>query len=78
MAGQVGIADHVTIGDGVQIGASSKVPNDVPAGEKLLGTPAMPVSEARRMLVSMPKLPDLIKDMREVKKRLGMDLKEAG
>ncbi|MFQ3591797.1 MAG: UDP-3-O-(3-hydroxymyristoyl)glucosamine N-acyltransferase [Gemmataceae bacterium] len=78
MAGQVGVADHVTIGDGVQIAASSKVPNDVPAGEKLLGTPAMPVSEARRMLVSLPKLPELIKDMREVKKRLGMHLKEAG
>ena len=78
LAGQVGVADHVTIGDEVQIAASSKVPNDVPAGQKLLGTPALPVNEARRILVSMPKLPDLIKDMREVKKRLGMNLKEAG
>lgn len=78
LAGQVGVADHVNLGDGVQVGASSKVPSDVPAGETILGTPAMPVREARRMLVSMPKLPDLIKDVRDIKKRLGMPLKEAG
>jgi hypothetical protein len=36
------------------------------------------VREAKRILVSMPKLPDLLKDVREIKKRLGMPLKEAG
>jgi UDP-3-O-[3-hydroxymyristoyl] glucosamine N-acyltransferase len=78
MAGQVGVADHVDIGDRVQIGASSKVPSDIAAGEVVLGTPALPVREAKRILVSMPKVPDLLKDVREIKKRLGMPLKEAG
>jgi UDP-3-O-[3-hydroxymyristoyl] glucosamine N-acyltransferase len=48
LGGQVGIADHLTIGEGAQIGASSGVMHDVPAGAKWLGTPAKPAREQLR------------------------------
>jgi UDP-3-O-[3-hydroxymyristoyl] glucosamine N-acyltransferase len=76
MAGQVGIADHVRIGDGAVIGAGSGVPSDVSAGARVFGYPARPEAEARRIVASLPILPELRKDMRRVKEKLGM--KEAG
>ena len=39
MAGQSGVIDHITVGEGAQIGAACSVFNDVPPGEKWLGTP---------------------------------------
>ena len=42
MAGQVGISDHVHIGDRALIGAKSGVPSDVPAGFRMFGYPARP------------------------------------
>jgi UDP-3-O-[3-hydroxymyristoyl] glucosamine N-acyltransferase len=42
LAGQVGVADHIAIGEGAVIGAQSGVFSDVPAGEKQFGYPAMP------------------------------------
>jgi UDP-3-O-[3-hydroxymyristoyl] glucosamine N-acyltransferase len=42
LGGQVGIADHLIIGDGAMIGAKSGVVSNVPAGEKWFGYPALP------------------------------------
>jgi UDP-3-O-[3-hydroxymyristoyl] glucosamine N-acyltransferase len=42
LGGQVGIADHLVIGDGAMIGAKSGVVSNVPAGEKWFGYPALP------------------------------------
>jgi UDP-3-O-[3-hydroxymyristoyl] glucosamine N-acyltransferase len=77
LAGQVGISDHVHIGDGAMVGAGSGVPSDVPAGEKVLGYPAWPEKTTKRILLSMQALPDLVRDMRKVKRQLGLDEKEA-
>jgi UDP-3-O-[3-hydroxymyristoyl] glucosamine N-acyltransferase len=41
MGGQVGIADHVTIGDGARIAAKSGVIGDVAPGETVAGYPAV-------------------------------------
>ncbi|MBY0232576.1 MAG: UDP-3-O-(3-hydroxymyristoyl)glucosamine N-acyltransferase [Gemmataceae bacterium] len=71
MAGQVGIADHVDIGAGAVVGAQSGVAGDVPAGQKYLGYPAMPEKEARRVMVGLAKLPELLKDVRRLKAQLG-------
>ena len=40
-----GISGHINIGDGVQIGARGGVIQDLKAGEKVSGYPAMPVSD---------------------------------
>lgn len=71
LAGQVGVADHVTIGDGVQVGAQSGIPSDVPPGIQVLGSPALPISEARRVYISIARLPELVKTVRRLKRRLG-------
>ncbi len=44
VGGQVGLAGHLKVGNGVQIAAQSGVMRDVPAGEKIGGTPAQPMT----------------------------------
>jgi UDP-3-O-[3-hydroxymyristoyl] glucosamine N-acyltransferase len=72
MAGQVGVADHVTIHDRAVIGARSGVPSDVAAGQRMLGYPCWPEREAKRIMISMPSLPNLCRDVRQIKQKLGM------
>jgi UDP-3-O-[3-hydroxymyristoyl] glucosamine N-acyltransferase len=70
MGGQVGINDHVSIGDGAVLAAQSGVAQDVPAGERLAGTPAQPLAQARRMWVAQTQLPDLVRQVRALERRL--------
>jgi len=72
VAGQVGIVDHVHVGDRAIIGAGSGVPQDVPAGECVLGAPARPAREQKRILLTLDKLPEMRRDLERVKKHLGM------
>jgi UDP-3-O-[3-hydroxymyristoyl] glucosamine N-acyltransferase len=72
MAGQVGVADHIHFGDQCQVGAKSGVMRDVPAGERVLGAPARPEGEEKRILLSMERLPTLFRDVRRIKRQLGI------
>jgi UDP-3-O-[3-hydroxymyristoyl] glucosamine N-acyltransferase len=72
MAGQVGVADHITIGPRVVVAAQSGVAADVPADCHLLGYPATPVREQRRMLASLRKLPELRAEVKRIRKHLGL------
>jgi UDP-3-O-[3-hydroxymyristoyl] glucosamine N-acyltransferase len=56
LGGQVGIADHLTIGEGAQIGAASGVMHDVPAGARWIGTPAKPAREQFREFAAVTRL----------------------
>ncbi len=49
LAAQAGLAGHITIGQGAQIAAQSGVMRDVPAGQKMFGSPAMPIREFFRL-----------------------------
>jgi UDP-3-O-[3-hydroxymyristoyl] glucosamine N-acyltransferase len=73
LAGQVGVADHVTIGDRAVIGAKAAVPKDIPAGARMLGYPARPDKETLRIVMASERLPDALKDIKRIKKKLGMD-----
>jgi UDP-3-O-[3-hydroxymyristoyl] glucosamine N-acyltransferase len=70
VAGQGGIVDHVSIGAGAVVSAQAGVTKDVPANERVLGSPAMPESLQKRNLVSIAALPDIRKRLRAVEKRL--------
>jgi UDP-3-O-[3-hydroxymyristoyl] glucosamine N-acyltransferase len=70
LAGQAGIADHVTIGDGAQIGSQAGVHRDVPAGAAMIGTPAMAGGEGLRALASIVRLPELMRDLRALGRRM--------
>ncbi len=72
LAGQVGIADHIHIGAGAVVGAKAGVPRDVPAGARMLGAPATPEREQKRILMTLARLPDMRRDLGRIKKRLGL------
>ena len=73
IAGQAGIADHVAIGDRAVLGAHSGVHADIPADATVMGAPARPEREAKRILLSLGKLPDLIREMRGLRRKLGLE-----
>jgi UDP-3-O-[3-hydroxymyristoyl] glucosamine N-acyltransferase len=56
IGGQAGLAGHLKIGDGAQIGASSGVMNDIPSGQKWIGSPAQPLREFWREVAGIRKL----------------------
>ena len=70
LGGHAGLRDNITLGDGVQVAAYSGVGGDVPAGQKIGGTPARPMREALRIMQSFPRLPGLLKRVRKLEARL--------
>jgi UDP-3-O-[3-hydroxymyristoyl] glucosamine N-acyltransferase len=73
VAGQVGIVDHVHIGDRSLIGAKAGVTKDVPPGQRMLGAPATPERDQKRILMTLEKLPEIRRDIRHIKQHLGLD-----
>ena len=69
LAGQVGVSDHVELKPGTSVGAQSGVVRDIGPG-RWVGYPAIPVIKALRAYHLLPELPDLRKEVRELKKRL--------
>jgi UDP-3-O-[3-hydroxymyristoyl] glucosamine N-acyltransferase len=70
MAGGVGIADHVHIGDRVVIGARSGVAKDLKADQRAYGYPARPEREALRIIATTERLPDMWRDLRQLKQQV--------
>lgn len=77
IAGQAGVVDHVHIGDRAVVGAQAGVTKDVPAGACVLGSPARPEREVKAMVMSLEKLPQIRRDMRLIRARLGLDQRDA-
>ena len=67
LAGQVGAAGHMTIGDGAVLTAQSGVPADVPAGAVYSGYPAMDNRAWRKSVAVFNRLPELQKELRELR-----------
>jgi UDP-3-O-[3-hydroxymyristoyl] glucosamine N-acyltransferase len=78
LAGQVGVAGHLKIGNRVSVAAQSGVMNNIPDGEKWLGAPAQPDRQAKRQLIAIQKLPDLLRRVHELETRLGMSVGPPG
>src|SRR5712692_9676021 len=70
LTGQVGIGGHLTLGADALLYPQSGVPNDVAAGEVLVGTPAFEVSAFWRAIAVFKKLGDIPKRIRGLEKRL--------
>jgi UDP-3-O-[3-hydroxymyristoyl] glucosamine N-acyltransferase len=64
--GQSGIADHVHLGSNTTFAARSGVHKDMAAGGTYVGAPAMDVAEAFKVVMSLPKVPDLRKQVRRM------------
>lgn len=70
LGGQVGMADNLEIGDGVMIAAKSGVINDIEAGRKVAWAPAIDRREAYRIVNLVMRLPDTVKQLKQLSKRM--------
>ncbi len=70
MGGQSGTAGHFDIGDGVQIAAKSAVLQEVAAGSKVAGIPAVDLRSWRRQALSWGKIGELLQRVRALERRL--------
>ena len=64
LAGQVGIAGHLHVGDGVIAAGQAGIAHDLPAGAFVQGSPAMPQRDWLKASLVFPRLPDLAKRLR--------------
>ena len=70
LAGQVGISGHLTIHENAVVYAQSGVGGDVAAGAVISGSPAFEARDWLRAITAFPKLPDFLKSMRQLEKRV--------
>ena len=70
LAGQVGVADHVTLGDQVTLTARSAALRSIESNKVYGGTPAVPLGEWKKYVTALPKLPDLVRKVRDLEARL--------
>lgn len=69
-AGQVGVVGHIEIGDQVTVGAQAGVTNNIPDGESVVGSPAIPITQAKRSMMLMKHLPEFRNKMKEIERTL--------
>ena len=70
LAGSVGIADHVTIGQQAVVMARSGISHDVKPKTQVFGFPAKERKVAWRELAALTKLPNLLKQFKDLKERI--------
>ncbi len=70
LAGQVGSSGHLTVHEGAIVYAQSGIGGDVAAHTRISGSPAFAANEWLRAVTAFPKLPELLKSLRELKKRV--------
>jgi len=70
LAGQVGSSGHLTVHEGATVYAQSGIGGDVVAGGRISGSPAFAAGDWLRAVTAFPKLPELVKTVRKLVKRI--------
>ena len=70
LAGQAGVSGHLTIHDNAVVYAQSGVGGDVDAGALISGSPAFDAAQWRRAVTAFPKLPEILRTVRGLQKRV--------
>jgi len=70
LAGQAGVTGHLKIGNQVTIGAQSGVMADIDDQSTVVGSPAMPVSHARRVYMHFTQLPNIIERIKTLEQQV--------
>src|SRR4029077_1275470 len=70
LAGQVGSSGHLTVHEGAIVYAQSGIGGARPANGRISGSPAFAANEWLRTITAFPKLPEMLKTVRELKKRM--------
>jgi len=73
VGGQVGIADHADIGARTLLAARAGVAGDLEGGQAYLGAPAEPARLGKKIWIALRELPDLLKRVRRLERRLDRD-----
>ncbi len=68
--GQAAVAGHVSVGDNVTIGARGGASGNVESNQVMSGVPLIPHREWLKMSISLPKVPEMRKELQQLKKRL--------
>lgn len=77
VAGQAGVAGHLQIGNKVTIAAQSGVMHNIPDGQTVLSSPALPDKQAKRQILALQRLPELLRRVNELEKKLGINKESA-
>ncbi len=72
MAGQAGIKDNTRIGNGVVVGAQAGVHRNIPDGQRVLGSPAIPGREQKRIFQMIARLPEMHRQLRELSAQIAL------
>ena len=70
LAGQSGVGGHIKVADGTIVGGQCGVIVNTSEGDKLFGTPAQPVMQAKRQAIALQRLPELLKKVAVLEARL--------
>ncbi|MGE5530191.1 MAG: UDP-3-O-(3-hydroxymyristoyl)glucosamine N-acyltransferase [Patescibacteria group bacterium] len=70
LGGQSGLVGHITIGSDSVIAARALVINNLPPNSYVSGAPARPHGEDMRVAAAIGKVPELLRTVRELQKRL--------
>jgi UDP-3-O-[3-hydroxymyristoyl] glucosamine N-acyltransferase len=70
VGGQVGFAGHLEVGDKAIITAQSGTSHDIPEGAVMSGSPAFENAAWLRAVASFPKLPSLLRKIRELEREI--------
>ena len=70
LAGQVGVAGHLEIADNCIFGAQSGIPSSVRKAGMYQGSPIIDAMNWRRSVVGFKQLPDLMKKLQELEKKV--------
>ncbi len=69
-AGQVGIKDHVHLGERSMVLAKAGVHKDIPAGETQIGAPAGPEQEQMKIYMALSRVPEMRKQIRVLEQQV--------
>lgn len=75
IGGQVGIAGHIKFGNRCEIGAQSGIHRGYGDDKRMIGYPATDIETFAKGAVLMKKLPELFKDVEQLKKEIKKDTK---
>lgn len=70
LAGQVGVAGHLEIADNCVFGAQSGIPSNVRKAGMYQGSPIIDAMNWRRSIVGFKQLPDIMKRLQELEKKM--------
>jgi UDP-3-O-[3-hydroxymyristoyl] glucosamine N-acyltransferase len=68
--GQVGVTDHVHIGDGARLASKSGVRKDLAGGQAYVGQPVQPERDGMRTIMATQKLPEMARRVRKMESRI--------